>query len=238
MNFNGLTALYSSIRPFLSDDIIWRVQDSGKCRDTEKFFLRLDNDFVVFDNSGDSGIYNALNKTLDKLGRYYVVCGSDDLLYEDFFHFVDTLKEAPSEVASDIVALPVQIDGKVKLPSKFFCLSVSLRGFIVSHSVGTIIRSSLHDDFGKYSEDYKILSDSMFLTKCHRSGCSRAIIEDVVAGQFGSSGISSTEIEIRIDEAYRYHIELGFNQLFQVFIKMLRRLKYRGVRLVLKGRDK
>ncbi len=225
-NLDGLKELYDCLKPHLSANLVWRIQDTGKCVDTGLFFKRLENKFVFFDNSGDTGIYNALNIALKNVGQYYLVCGSDDTLSDALFVFLAELSSLDYGNLPDLIALSVNVEGKVKAPGKFYWMSVSLRGYIATHSVGTIIRSTLHDKVGMYSENYKILSDSLFLSKCYQIGCKREVFSQIIAGKFGTQGVSSTEINLRAQEAYRYHLELGYNRGFQAFLKIARLVKF------------
>jgi hypothetical protein len=230
LNLDGLKILYTHISPQLSSLITWCVQDTGVCTQTERYFQTLGHPNIVFNNDGDTGIYNAINKALKNAGQYYLVCGADDTLSSDLFDFISFLQGCDETKQHDIIAFSVNVGSKKVKPRKFYWMTISLRGYISSHSVGTMIKKTLHHELGYYSEKYIILSDCLFLSKCCINRKKRQAFPNISAGTFGVNGISSTDVPVRIQEAYDYHIELGYNPFFQYILKMLRLTKYRTIR--------
>lgn len=229
LNLDGLQSLHTHISPHLSSLITWCVQDSGVCAETAKYFQTLDHPYIIFNNSGDTGIYNAINKALPNAGEYYLVCGSDDTLFTDLFDVVDYLQGCSEAKQYDIIAFSVNIGSRNLKPRKVYWPTISLRGYISSHSVGTMIRTKLHHELGHYSEKYRILSDCLFLSNCLINRKKRKAFPSITAGEFGTTGISSLCVADRIQEAYDYHIELGYSPFVQYIVKSLRLLRYRSI---------
>jgi len=225
-NFLGLKNIYRGLKNYLGPNVNWIIQDSGSCTATSNFFKSLSSTNVCFDNSGDDGIYDALNKAVLRANSYYLVVGSDDDL---FSHKIPLLIEKITELEGtfDILACAVFFDRKLLLPkSSRFMPIISLRGWITSHSVGTVIRKEIHSTAGYYDTRFTILADSHFLTNCFLQDRNRVAINNLIMGRFNTGGVSTTDNYKRADEAYKYHIDLNYNKHFQNVLRWLRRTKY------------
>ena len=224
-NLNGLKKIYHSIADDLCENINWVIKDSGDCLETFDWVSSLQSPYVIFLRGADTGIYNALNTAIPYCHEYYLTCGSDDLIYPGSLTQVSGLL---NKVASDadLLLFPVLSGGKVIRPGNRPHLTISLRGWISSHSLGCVIKSDLHNRFGLYDETYKILADSKFLTLLGLAKLQNVYVFDYITGEFTQGGISSTHINERISEAYRYHLELQYGNYTQILLYFLRHLNF------------
>lgn len=111
----------------------------------------------------DYGIYDAINQTLRSVDtEYYLVLGSDDFLYPR------AIKEYYSHLNHDydLVTFPVKTDSGVRRPHGSFFINLSA-SFCSVHSVGVLIKTSLHKYFGFYNLDFTIAADTLFLSKVY-----------------------------------------------------------------------
>jgi hypothetical protein len=224
-NFSGLASILSSLQPLFSHGLCWIVQDSGFCKETERFFSELDQDNIKFSNEGDNGIYDALNIAIVRASKYYLVVGSDDIVYPDaILKLLGLLPYVSEEL--EIIACSVLFRQRVISPKKrLFFPCVSVNGWVSSHSVGTVIKRDLHDRFGWYDVSFTILADSLFLSRCLLGGVDRLVISDLVLGEFSYGGVSTTRHHTRLSEAKDYHVILGYNSFVQEIFLIIRYIK-------------
>jgi hypothetical protein len=233
-NISGLKNLYERINKIQSNDFNWVIKDSGACKETSLWLAGLVDTKIQYDNSIDSGIYNALNTAIKiSAAKYYITVGSDDdLNAESFDLLLNNLKEN-SFLSADVIALPVIINDTIKHRNKLIPSFISATGLISSHSVGTVIKKELHFEFGYYDESYKILSDSLFIVKIYRNNKKFIYPKLKPLGSFSLSGISNNNHSLKIIEAYNYNIELGGSRILQSILLMLRIIKYKVEKIAL-----
>lgn len=143
----------------------------------------------------DKGIYNAMNKGIQKAkGQYIQFLNSGDWLVDDRV-VEDVLKELPD---CDIFignVISVRPDGKKKYNrnTKEVNLLTFYRGTIQHTSA--YIRRSLFDQYGLYDEDLKIVSDWKWYLQV--AGLNQADVRftDRYVSCFDTSGISSTQLD-------------------------------------------
>lgn len=220
-NLSGLLAIYESISEVLSSNINWVIKDSGECKATKEWIATLNMDNIIFITGKDEGIYSALNSGIKRCSDFYIVCGSDDLIFPsalvELHDIVNNINDNCELLINSVV-----IDGRVICPGPKPCLTISLKGWIVSHSVGCLIKTDLHEKFGCYDESYSILADSKFLTLLYENKIQFYEAEDIIGGIFSTDGISSINKKQRAAEAYRYHVDLGYNRFLQYLLYYLR----------------
>ena len=225
-NLPGLVKLYEAIKYVLSEDIEWIVKDSGCCEKTKLWALQFNSKcHIRFSFDADDGIYDALNFAVGMAkGEYYLTVGSDDVVFTEGVYFF--LKHYFFLSQFDVIAFPVNVDGKIKQRSRYVPHWISTGGLIASHSVGTVIRKDLHYRYGYYDITFKILADCLFITRCVNNGANFFYFDSIVFGQFDSKGVSSVPSTNRFLEAFRYQVSLKSNVLLQVFLFLFRCVKY------------
>ena len=225
-NLEGLVNLISQIQPALSKKINWLIKDSGCCEQSAIWAKSITDSNIHFYSGSDSGIYSALNFALNKTeSDFYLVVGSDDNINTDSLREIGDILQTRELEEIDIASFPVIIDGKVFHKKSLHPLCISIAGLISSHSVGTIIRRSLHEKIGFYDEDYKILADSLFIRKCLEVGAKFKNFKFPVIGSFSTGGISRTQHARRILESYSYNVACGDSQMLQSFFLLFRTIK-------------
>lgn len=199
----------------------WIVVDGGSSDNTVDVIKSHDCDFrVTVISEPDFGIYDALNKGI-KLSfyDYYLVVGSDDILS------LDCIERFISELDDDYDFLTASVlhAGKIlnKKKSTFFDGAWS---FVSAHSVGTLIKKSLHDDYGFYSRYFPVAADQYFIRKVCHSGAHVKTV-DFIAGEFFEGGLSTTNLLGHISETFRVQYEFEKRKVFLIFIYILRLIK-------------
>lgn len=199
----------------------WIVVDGGSSDSTVEL-LRGAGDVVTrWVSEPDFGIYHALNKGIAMAGNeYYVVAGSDDAFEPDA---MASFARAAAQSGADVIAAPVRVDGAVVQPRTTLSWLRSGPPMVAAHSVGTLIRRSLHDDIGPYSPRFPIAADTHFLLKAIQRG-SRFAQTSSIAGRFGTDGTSSADPLGALSESWRAHVEVRGHYWLQLPLFWLRLL--------------
>lgn len=216
-----LPALIASLRGQSDRDFEWLVIDGGSTDATLNMLLRADDVVTRWVSEPDFGIYDALNKGL-ALARadYYVVVGSDDTLMPCA---VTAFRAAASATDADVIAAPVHVGGAVVQPRRRHAWLRSGPPLVAAHSVGTLIRRSLHEEIGPYSRKYPISADTHFLLQVAHRNKRFAYVESVV-GTFGTGGTSSRDTLGALCESWRANVAVRGNYWLQLPLFVLRLL--------------
>lgn len=222
-----LPGLISSLRGQSARDFEWIVID-GASNDGTQAILQDASDVVTrWVSEPDFGIYHALNKALAlATGEYYLVAGCDDTLEP---HAIEVFRNAALDTQADIVAAPVRVNGSVEQPRTRLAWLRSGPPGVAAHSVGTLIRRSLHDELGLYSRHYPIAADTLFLLEAERVGKRFACL-DTVVGSFGTAGASSADTLGALCESWRASVAVRGHYWLQLPLFVLR-LLHNGPRI-------
>jgi glycosyltransferase involved in cell wall biosynthesis len=214
--------LISSLESQTNKYFKWLVVDGGSCDDTLSLIENSRGLEFSIDSQPDFGIYDALNRAIKNVDtEFYMVVGADDTLRPEA---VANIIEACSDDAL-ILSGSVVVGGKVISPRGSFSGLKGMTTFVSAHSVGTVLRTSLHDDHGFYSRKYPIAADQLFIGKLANAGI-RVKVIDSVLGEFGTGGVSCHDYLGTATEFCRVQIELGYNVPNQIGLCMLRLLTY------------
>ncbi len=146
-----------------------------------------DSDMRVI-QSDDFGIYHALNIGIkESFGKYYVVAGQDDCFSSDFERSISSWVKRGD---LDLISGAVQMDSKIVYPQRKSILGFDVfKGIVACHSLGMVIKKSLHDDFGYYSNRYPVCADRHFV----RSIKSKVdfVLSNDVFGEYNTGGTSA-----------------------------------------------
>lgn len=229
--YNGrdyLQGYFNSVNQILNKyttkiNVEWVVIDAGSTDGTKEFFESKICSLDFFESRSDFGFYYGLNDALKNTkSDYYLVVGVDDFVYGDLLGFFISCYDR----GYDLILGGVEIDeNRFKYPDSDGRISKSVADHISHHSVGTIIKKSLHENFGLYDTSYKVLADSLFLKKVISDPCSKICYTNKIFGKFSENGFSSKLKKDSILELYRYQVSSGESKLIQSAYLFLRLIK-------------
>jgi glycosyltransferase involved in cell wall biosynthesis len=223
-----LPLLIESLRSQTDQTFEWVVVDGGSRDETVRLLREAGAVLTRWISEPDFGIYHALNKALAlATGEYYVVVGCDDTLAPDA---VEAFRRAADETRADIIAAPVRVGDRIEQPRTRLAWLRSGPPQVAAHSVGTLIRRSLHDELGLYSRRYPIAADTFFLLEAERAGKRFAHL-DTVVGRFGTAGASSADMLGALCESWRANVAVRGRYWLQLPLFVLR-LLVNGPRIV------
>lgn len=213
--------LICSLRSQTYKNFEWIVVDGASTDKTLEILNDIKDLNISIISESDFGIYDALNKGIKKSsGEYYLVLGADDKLFE--FALEIYSKHLASN--SDIITANILNNNRIISPNIGPAWRSGMFHWISQHSVGTLIRKTLHDQYGYYSSKFPIAADQFFIKSCAINGASFLTVNNVV-GEFGSSGVSSTDKIGGLSEYYRIQILTGENTFIQTILFFARLTK-------------
>jgi glycosyltransferase involved in cell wall biosynthesis len=216
-----LPALIASLRAQTRRDYEWVIVDGASSDGTQDLLRGATDVATRWISEADFGIYHALNKALALArGEYYLVVGSDDTLLPDA---IEAFALAAATSGADVIAAPVLVNGVAVQPRRNLAWLRSGPPMVAAHSVGTLIRRSLHDELGLYSRRYPIAADTFFLLRAERTGKSFARL-DAVVGSFGTGGASSADTLGALCESWRANVAVRGLYWLQLPLFVLRLL--------------
>jgi glycosyltransferase involved in cell wall biosynthesis len=170
-NYNSgtdLVATWESLKNQSYRDFKWLIKDNHSSDGSLELALSIqqsDNRVSVI-ICPDTGIYDGLNQLIDLIDTdsYYLTLGASDTLYTLSLDLISQLCQANPLV--DLFFFGLYVGNRKILPMKNFGFLLGLRGCGSSHSVGTVIKSSLHQLHGKYDASYTLLADQLFIKTC------------------------------------------------------------------------
>lgn len=215
-----LPGLIDSLRAQTDRNFEWIVVD-GASSDATINLLKASEDVLdTWVSEPDFGIYDALNKAVRlSNGSYYLVLGADDRL------FPDAIKQYRQHAASSgakLVTARIVQDGRTcngRLGRSWWN---GMFAYVSGHSVGCLIRRSLHDRFGYYSRRFPVAADMYFI----KSTCMAPDIHlhraDFVAGLHGKAGVSSVDKAATFCDCFRVQLETEHWKALQILIFLLK----------------
>lgn len=217
-----LPQLIASLRQQSDKDFEWVVADGASSDGTLSLLNAISDLKVVISSISDFGIYDALNRGIGLAeGEYYIVVGADDFFYADA---IANYRAAIIQSHADIIAANLKYASKqVKIkrgPSWLFGQS----SFIAGHTLATAFKKDLHQAYGKYSKKYPIAGDQFFVLAACKGGAD-LYEADFVAGEMGTTGVSSIDAVGGATETFRVQLSLGSPFLIQFILLTLRLLK-------------
>lgn len=217
---NYIPNLIESLRSQTYKNFEWIVVDGASTDKTLEILKNVDDLNIKIISEADFGIYDAINKGIKICsGEFYLVLGSDDFLYENAIR--DYILNLSDDV--DILTANVQGVNHVLKPNRGPLYLSGIFSYISNHSVGAVIRKSLHDEYGHYSKKYPIAADFFFIAKVAKKCNIKKI--DIVVGYFNNIGVSSIDKIGTLTENYRIMLDLGYNKYIQTVLFFWRILK-------------
>lgn len=226
---NALPGLIRSLEDQTDLAFTWVVVDGCSVDDTESLVRQVRGFQTRFLQGKDFGIYDALNRgVLSIQDGYYLVMGADDELEPDAiakFRAAIATGQSP-----DFVAAAIRQDGRLLKPRRRMGWLYGMRGIASSHSVGLLIKRSLHEKYGLYSKKLPIAADQLFVKQAVADGASVFHVP-FVAGTFGVRGTSGSDPLGVLTEVFRVQVRTEKYVLGQylIFIARLAKLYISGL---------
>jgi len=175
----------------------------------------------------DTGFYDALNKAIRLVNTsHYLVIGADDTLTPNA---VADYKEAVTRTDADMVIAAVKAGAKILKGYRPELRWRAPSAMITSHSVGTLIKTALHEQFGPYSLRYPIYADSLFVKRVCIACNTKVVDGGFLAGEFCTKGgISTSNVVRSLCELWMVQRETGEKPLLQYVLFQLRLLRHLG----------
>ncbi|WP_051525406.1 glycosyltransferase [Methylobacillus glycogenes] len=225
--YNAAKNLPDLVQSLLSQtdmDFEWVVADGGSSDETISYLKSVVGINLLLSAQQDFGIYDALNRAISlSSGDYYLVLGADDILYP---HAVEAFKRAAGIGLPDLVTASVESDHGVMIAGSGRPFLRGQLAYISNHSVGTMIKKSLHDRFGYYSRRFPITADQYFIKRV--CGASETVIykADFVAGYYPATGVSGADVPGTMVEFFRVQLETEPNSVLQLVLFILRLIRH------------
>ena len=215
-----LPGLIDSLRAQTDRNFEWIVVD-GASSDTTIDLLSASGDIVsAWISEPDFGIYDALNKAIRlSTGEYYLVLGADDKLHPDA---IAKYRQHATLSGADFVTASILLDGHVSAGRKGRSWWNGMFAYVSGHSVGTLIRRSLHDRFGYYSRRFPVAADMYFIKTACMSPNVCVHQADFVAGEHGKAGVSSVDKAATFCDCFRVQLETEPGKLRQILLFILK----------------
>jgi glycosyltransferase involved in cell wall biosynthesis len=232
---SALPTLLESLRAQVDRDFEWVVMDAASTDGTVDILQAAGDVLWAWRSEPDFGIYDAMNKALRLAsGEYYLVCGADDRLAPTA---VADYREAIRKTSADVISACAETDAGIRRPGLGQSWRYGHAAFVSYHSVGTLIRRSLHERFGYYSRRFPIAADQYFLKQVCMAPTVKFVTADFVAGHYSLEGMSGCDIPGTMSEFFRIQLETERYAAAQVILYGLRMLCHFG-RLVAYGKAK
>ena len=196
-----LPGLITSLRQQTDREFDWIVVDGASSDETLELLRSSPDVLTRCITEPDFGVYDALNKGVACVRtEYYLVLGADDRLEANA---ISLYREAAATSGADIVATAVRVNREVVAAEKGQPWRRGASAYISQHSVGTLIRTRLHQRFGAYSNQFPVAADSFFIKKVIATPGIDVKYADFVSGSFGTGGISSKDLLLAMTDLYR-----------------------------------
>ncbi|MBM9538341.1 glycosyltransferase [Desulfobulbus alkaliphilus] len=218
-----LPDLVESLRTQTDPDFEWIIVDGASTDGTVEVIQSANDVVTQWLSEPDFGIYHAMNKALQMAtGEYYLILGADDRLTPEA---IEQYKSHAYRTKADIITAKIIREGKVEKRKPCWPWLYAHHAFVSEHSVGSLIRRSLHDKFGLYSKRYSIGADLVFLKKACMAPETRVVQLDFIAGTFGFTGRSRSDRAGAICDYFRGQFETEKFKYLQIFLFVLKVLK-------------
>lgn len=204
INLNNASGLRKTIESVVSQtfsDFEYIVIDGGSNDGSVDMIKEYSEKITYWVSEPDKGIYNAMNKGINKAnGEYCLFLNSGDWLVDD--NVIDSIFK--NDVSADILfgnTIAINNDGTklMKGPSTGNISAYQLITNTLPHQ-GSYIKRSLFDIYGKYDECFEIVSDwKFFLEMILFKNVSVHYINSVVS-IIDPNGISNKKVDLDLSE--------------------------------------
>lgn len=232
INYNNCKGLQKTIESIVSQSFTnfeWIVIDGASTDGSIVLLNNYKDKYSYFISEPDQGIYNAMNKGIEKAtGEYCFFLNSGDYLVDS--HVLEKVFETnPTE---DVVFgnLYVTINGKItgKAFGKKNLLFSDIYGHTIKHQA-SFIKRYLFERFGYYNENRKIVADWEFFIKTLGIANNTYRYVDEFISFFDNEGISNQNEDVVKRERQQVILENIPSLMQPDFEFLLKYRKYEGV---------
>lgn len=205
VSYNSVETIEQTILSVLNQsysNIEYIIIDGGSTDGTVDIIKRYSEKISYWISELDEGIYDAMNKGIDKSsGDYIYFLGADDFLCDSSI-IEKVAKTLSINTKTDILSGPVWVlDRQLNLQitySNKFSLDDIYKGYCIPHQ-GLFIRTSLLKKH-YFNCNYKIVADyDLFLKLYFNKSIKFQFIDEKIAF-YSNEGVSSTSVNERVNE--------------------------------------
>lgn len=203
--FNGIKTLEQTILSVVNqtyENIEYIIIDGGSTDGTVDLIRKYEDRIAYWVSEPDNGIYDAMNKGINKSsGDYIYFLGADDFLCDSSI-IENVSKVLCNNTKIDLLSgsvwvLDRQFNLQIAYSNKFF-LDDIYKGYRIPHQ-GLFIRSSLLKKH-YFNCNYKIVADYDLFLKLYFDKSIRFQFIDEKIAFYANDGVSSTSIKKRVKE--------------------------------------
>ena len=243
--FNNVEHIQNAIRSVLSQDYLnieYIVIDGNSNDGTILAIEEFKNEIDYFASSPDKGIYDALNKGIEKAtGEIIGILHSDDL-YIDKHVISDMVRMLDSQSAELVFSDLILVNPETKkifryYMAHYFNTWMLRTGWMPPHPT-VFMKKTIYDEFGGYSLDYKIVGDFDYFLKIFHGRKIYWTYLNRITIVMGSKGISNSGFLNKILIAKEIRRSLKNNKVWSLPIFQLFRYFIRIFELLIKPKIK
>lgn len=206
------------------DDFTWLIVDGGSTDGTTDLLPEELRSRILIIRENDFGIYDALNKGIRRCNTtHYLVVGADDRLDRDA---ILQYKNLATIYEADIVAASVRDGNRIARSGRGQPWLRGQSAYLSHHSAGTLIRRSLHESLGFYSNTLPIAADQLFIKRAVQRGARLHCEPDFIAGEFCRDGVSSTRFTSCLFEFTLVQIQTERLRSLQILLLIIRLIRH------------
>lgn len=202
--YNGVSTLEQTIQSVLNQnypDLEYIIIDGNSIDGTQDIIKRYQNKIAYWVSEPDSGIYDAMNKGIQKAtGEIIGIINSDDWYEQDA---IKKIVQMYRETNADMFYGEIK-----KVNSDGENLGYTKDSVIPMHPA-MFVKRNIYQLYGGFVTKYRISGDHELKLRLLSKGVSIAHTNDLIAN-FRVTGISSTDIKTCLRETYE--IELNYSE--------------------------
>jgi glycosyltransferase involved in cell wall biosynthesis len=211
INYNNKDGLKKTIESVIHqsyDDIEYIIIDGGSTDGSTAYIREKQKHFSYWVSEPDSGVYNAMNKGIDRAnGEYLLFLNSGDYLADEnvIKKFVE-LKPIDDLVYGDVYLENSASERKLKKMPNILSIGVTLN-FTITHQA-IFHKKILFESNKRYDEQYKIISDWVFYNNVIIFDKRSYKHIDLVVSIYDMHGMSENHSNLALmrDERAAYHV--------------------------------
>lgn len=210
-NFIGLKKTMHSVLNQSDTNIEYIVIDGGSSDGSKEFIEKNKDKLTYWVSEPDNGIYNAMNKGIDKAkGKYLLFLNSGDYLCDKYVlsQVLQSLNDCDVYYGNLIEVWPNNSYQKKNkgIEDKEISILTFITGSL-SHP-SSFIKRSLFEKYGYYDESLKVVSDWKFFLIALGMNNSKIKYLNIDVSYFDMTGISNSNIDLIDTERKKVLLEI------------------------------